>query len=154
MLYFTIYDSPLGKILLLSDGIALTGLDFEGHWPNCQRIPGALPVFGEGKIWLDAYFRGEEPEITFPIAPAGTAFQEMVWEILLTIPKGHTRSYGDIAREMAQRLGKEKMSAQAVAGCGPQSHFHYHPLPSGSGGERTAYGLCQRPGEENMAFEP
>ena len=114
MLYFTIYDSPLGKILLLSDGIALTGLDFEGHWPNCQRIPGALPVFAEVNAWLDAYFRGEEPKITFPVAPAGTAFQEMVWEILLTIPKGKTRSYGDIAREMARQLGKEKMSAQAV----------------------------------------
>ena len=114
MLHFTTYDSPLGEILLLSDGIALTGLDFEGHWPDCQRIPGALPVFAEVNAWLDAYFRGEEPEITFPVAPAGTAFQEMVWEILLTIPKGQTRSYGDIAREMAQRLGKEKMSAQAV----------------------------------------
>ena len=142
MLYFTTYDSPLGEILLLSDGTALTGLDFEGHWPDCQRIPGALPVFAEAKAWLDAYFRGEEPEITFPVAPAGTAFQKTVWEILLTIPKGQTRSYGNIAREMAQRLGKEKMSAQAVGqavGCNPISIIIPCHRVVGAKGQLTGY---------------
>ena len=39
-----------------------------------------------------------------------------MWEILLTIPYGATRTYGDIAREAANRMGKAKMSAQAVGG--------------------------------------
>ncbi len=114
MLYFTTYDSPLGEILLLSDGTALVGLDFAGHWPECARISKSLPLFDDVKQWLDAYFRGEDPATGFSLAPQGTPFQKMVWDILLTIPKGQTRSYGDIAREMARRMGKENMSAQAV----------------------------------------
>lgn len=114
MQYFTIYDSPLGEILLLSDGEALTHLDFAGHWPDCERIPGELPLFDEVQNWLDSYFRGEDPSVSFPLAPRGTPFQKTVWQILLTIPKGKTHSYGSIAREMAGMLGKEKMSAQAV----------------------------------------
>lgn len=114
MAYCTTYDSPLGEMLLLSDGTALTGLYFPGNWPDCERVPGELPLFEEVQNWLDAYFRGEDPNVTFSLAPKGTPFQKIVWEILLTIPKGQTRSYGDIAREIALRMGKEKMSSQAV----------------------------------------
>ena len=114
MQYFSIYESPLGEILLLSDGVALTGLDFAGHWPQCERTLAQFPVFDKVQAWLDAYFRGDDPQITFPIDPKGTPFQKIVWEILLTIPKGQTRSYGAIARETAVRMGKEKMSSQAV----------------------------------------
>lgn len=115
MTYFTTYESPLGEILLLSDGTALTGLNFEGHWPQCERTAANLPVFDAVNIWLDAYFQGTNPEMDdIPLAPKGTLFQTLVWEILLSIPYGQTRSYGDIAQEMAQRMGKEKMSAQAV----------------------------------------
>lgn len=104
------YDSPVGKLLLQSDGQRLTGL-----WMNrdCGE-PEGDPVLEKAKLWLDDYFRGEVREADFPLAPAGTVFQKQVWEILLTIPYGQTRTYGDIAREMAARLGKEKMSAQAV----------------------------------------
>ena len=114
MLYSMIYNSPLGQILLLSDGTALTGLDFEGHWPNCQRIPGALPVFAEVNAWLDAYFRGENPVLDLPLHTQGTPFQQQVWQLLLNIPYGEIRTYGDLAREMARLTGKAKMSAQAV----------------------------------------
>lgn len=116
MVYFTEYDSPVGVLLLESDGENLTGL-WMGREPARDAVPGEkLPVLCRAKEWLDAYFRGEEPRIDFPLAPAGTAFQKMVWEILLDISWGRTRSYGDIAREMAVRLGKKKMSAQAVGG--------------------------------------
>ena len=66
------------------------------------------------KNWLDSYFSGDPAEVTFPLNPHGTAFQKQVWEILLTIPYGKTTTYGAIAREMARRAGREKMSAQAV----------------------------------------
>ena len=64
--------------------------------------------------WLEDYFRGGDPEVTFPLAPEGTAFQRKVWNLLLQIPRGHTRTYGELAREMAALLGKKTMSAQAV----------------------------------------
>ena len=47
---------------------------------------------------LDEYFRGERIEFTVPIAPTGSEFQMRVWEQLLRIPYGETRSYGEIAR--------------------------------------------------------
>ncbi len=116
MVYFAEYDSPLGQLLLESDGGHLTGLRM-----GCQRdrdsVPGEdVPVLRQAREWLDAYFRGEELQISFPLAPRGTAFQKQVWEILLTVPFGQTRSYGSIAREMAKVMGVEKMSAQAVGG--------------------------------------
>ena len=46
--------------------------------------------------------------------PKGTDFQKRVWQRLLEIPYGQTVSYGQLAREIGQALGKEKMSAQAV----------------------------------------
>ena len=45
-----------------------------------------------------------------------TPFRKAVWDILLTIPYGETMTYGEIAKILAQNIGKEKMSAQAVGG--------------------------------------
>jgi methylated-DNA-[protein]-cysteine S-methyltransferase len=52
--------------------------------------------------------------VDIPLAPGGTSFRRQVWKLLQAIPYGENRSYGDIAREMARLMGKEKMSAQAV----------------------------------------
>ena len=115
MVYSTIYESPIGPLWLTSDGEALTGL-WMREIPDTQ-ISDTLPVFRHIRGWLDRYFRGEAPPVnTLPLSPAGTEFQRLVWEILLTIPYGTTRTYGDIAKEAALRIGKERMSAQAVGG--------------------------------------
>ena len=115
--FSTYLPSPLGLLYLTGRENALTGLylDTQPHPPGIQK--DTLPVFRQAQTWLDAYFRGENPPVSaIPLAPAGTAFQRKVWDILLGIPYGRTRTYGDIAREMAALLGKEKMSAQAVGG--------------------------------------
>ena len=115
MFYDTYNPSPLGRILLLSDGEALTGLYMDTQPGKPGEIQKELPVFNATKTWLDAYFRGQKPDpLALPLAPKGTPFQEMVWKLLLTIPYGTTVSYGHIANEIARQLGKEKMSAQAV----------------------------------------
>lgn len=113
MNYFDTYESPLGTLLLASDGQSLTALHLRGEIPENRSD---LPIFRQTKQWLDAYFAGDFREADFPLNHAGTAFQKQVWEILLKIPAGKTRSYGDIAGEMATLLGKEKMSAQAIGG--------------------------------------
>ncbi len=51
-----------------------------------------------------------------PLHPIGSDFRQDVWALLLQIPYGKTVTYGDIARELAQKRGVEKMSAQAVGG--------------------------------------
>lgn len=116
MTYYTEYPSPVGTLLLTTDGESLTGLWMDIAPPAMAEENKGHPVLQKASRWLDDYFRGEEPEIDFPLNPAGTSFQKQVWQILLTIPWGKVRTYGDIAREMAERLGKETMSAQAVGG--------------------------------------
>ena len=113
MAYYTQYPSPIGYLTLTSDGCALTGL-----WMDTQVCPDSelirqddLALFGPVQEWLDGYFRGRPGPMDFPLCPGGTAFRQRVWEILLTIPYGMTRTYGDIAREISPR-----MSAQAVGG--------------------------------------
>jgi len=118
MIYTAHYTSPLGGITLASDGIALTGLYFDGErdFPDLSTARKKdLPVFGEAMRWLDLYFAGHEPDFSPTLNPTGTAFQQAVWAILRTIPYGATTSYGTIARRIEQKT-KKRMSAQAVGG--------------------------------------
>ena len=114
MLCYSFFPSPLGTLLLMSDGVSLTGLEICSKAPAGDFCP-ELPVFLQTKDWLDRYFAGEAPSIAgLPLDPAGTPFQKQVWEILCRIPHGQLRSYGSIAREIAAARGQGKMSAQAV----------------------------------------
>ena len=120
MLYTSHYASPLGGMTLVSDGTALVGLYFDGQkyateGLDVTRTQKNLPVFEEARRWLDVYFSGRKPDFTPPTTPAGTAFQQSVWEILRTIPYGETTTYGAIAQRIKQNTGR-RMSAQAVGG--------------------------------------
>lgn len=64
--------------------------------------------------WLDAYFRGDVPDIHVRLHPIGTPFQMSVWDEIGRIPYGGTTTYGAIARTIAERRGIPRMSAQAV----------------------------------------
>lgn len=119
MEYAHYYNSPLGKILLASDGHALTGLWFEGQKYFAAKLDPDheeknLPVFARTAEWLALYFDGENPAFMPPLTLKGTPFQKEVWEILLEIPFGQTTAYAEIAAEIARRRGLASMSAQAV----------------------------------------
>lgn len=142
MEHFAFYDSPVGRLLLTSDGENLTGLWITRDTPAADGVEGECAVLEEAERWLDAYFCGEEKPVDFPLKPEGTAFQKQVWDILLTIPHGKTRTYGEIAREMGEILGKEKMSAQAVGGAvgrNPISIFIPCHRVVGAQGQLTGY---------------
>jgi methylated-DNA-[protein]-cysteine S-methyltransferase len=137
--YVKKYRSPIGMFTLASDGDHLTGL-----WLKGQKYFGAtlsndeidkkgetgeiggvgevddsankLPLFYLVEQWLDAYFQGKQPELSLPLAPKGSPFRQNVWDILCQIPYGEVITYGDIAKKMAQKLGKDTMSAQAIGG--------------------------------------
>lgn len=113
-MYFAEYDSQVGRLLLTADDKSLTGLWMNKLPPSDAAEDPNHPILREAARWLDRYFQGGDTVIPVPLDPAGTAFQKQVWEILMAIPFGQTRSYGSIAREMARLLGKETMSAQAV----------------------------------------
>lgn len=121
MTYLHHTASPLGGITLSCDGEALTGLWFDGQKHFGAGLPAdceekILPVFAETERWLEVYFAGKDPDFTPPLAPAGTAFQKAVWDILLTIPYGETISYGEIAARLAETRGLARVSARAVGG--------------------------------------
>ncbi len=109
--FFGQYNSPLGQLLLQSDGKNLTGVYLNRSLP--AEISD-LPVFDRATSWLDAYFRKDLLPEQPPILLRGTTFQKIIWNLLLGIPYGEIRTYGDLAKEAAAILGKEKMSAQAV----------------------------------------
>ena len=122
-MYQSFYDSPLGKLLLQSDGENLTALKIQKHrfyhdYEKDSMIQkDDLEIFKETRDWLDRYFRKEKPGIKeLPLKPQGTEFRERVWRILCEIPYGTVITYGDIARRIAKEDGIEKMSAQAVGG--------------------------------------
>lgn len=81
-----------------------------------RRKEKELPIFKETAIWLDAYFRGEQPSFV----PAYrykhlSDFQKEVTKMMLLVPYGETITYGEIAKMIAPKQHK-KMSAQAVGG--------------------------------------
>lgn len=121
MTYIQHYSSPLGGILLAADEIGLTGSWFGGEKYFADNLPAEhaerqTPILAEAARWLDIYFTGKEPGFTPPLHPIGSPFRQAVWEILLQIPYGQTTTYGEIARQLAEKQGLEKMSAQAVGG--------------------------------------
>ena len=121
MIYAYHYRSPLGGITLAGDGEALNGLWFDGqqHFPHnltADSTEAELPVFAQTVNWLDTYFSGKEPDFMPPISLQTTPFRRAVYDILLTIPYGHTMTYGEIANLIAAQKGIECMSAQAVGG--------------------------------------
>jgi len=115
------YSSPLGGITAASDGEAVMGLWFDGQKYFADILHQKyeekdLPVFQELKRWLDIYFSGKAPDFTPPLLINTTPFRKAVWEIMLTIPYGHTMTYAEIAAKIAEQRGIERMSAQAVGG--------------------------------------
>ncbi len=103
--YFTSQPSPLGELLLVSNGAALTGL----------YLPGAKGALQPGADWcrddrlfttaleqLVAYFAGDLQTFTLPLVLHGTPFQQAVWAKLQRIPYGQTRTYGELAQQIGQ----------------------------------------------------
>ncbi len=118
--YLTEYSSPIGKMLLSSDGENLTGLWFENQkyfksTLNDEYEEKKIPVLEKAVLWLDRYFNGENPETDFTLKPKGSDFRQAVWKILYQIPYGETITYGEIAKRIEKKTGK-RASAQAVGG--------------------------------------
>jgi methylated-DNA-[protein]-cysteine S-methyltransferase len=109
--------SPVGPLLAAYDATGVRVLRF---WPNGAHPPAgtrdAVPhgdsmgrqLTGE----LAEYFRGERREFTLPLHPAGTPFQQRVWQALCTIPFGETRSYRELA-ELAEAPRGFRAAGQA-----------------------------------------
>ena len=119
----TYYPSPLGEMRMVADGEGLRGLWFvDAPWPGAERLADKASTKGSADDphlraacrWLDNYFQGLPLPPTPRLHPVGTEFQRLVWRLLLDIPMGQTTSYGALAHEVALRLRRSRMSAQAI----------------------------------------
>lgn len=151
MFYSAEYPSPVGMITLACD----ENDSLIGTWIDRQKYHGSAildtaiadnerPIFNKTKKWLDKYFAGENPDIfELPLDPVGSNFRQGVWEILCKIPYGEVITYGDIAKQMAAKMGKQKMSSQAVGGAvghNPISIIIPCHRVVGASGSLTGYG--------------
>jgi AraC family transcriptional regulator of adaptative response/methylated-DNA-[protein]-cysteine methyltransferase len=107
-------DSPLGPILALADDNGLHVFDWvdrRGLEREILRlrkrtkfaiVPGDHPMLDRAAAEIAEYFAGTRSAFTLPLAPRGTEFQRHVWDALLAIPSGETRSYADVASSIGQ----------------------------------------------------
>jgi methylated-DNA-[protein]-cysteine S-methyltransferase len=98
-------SSPVGRLTLVATDRGLAGIVWENDRPGRVRLnlgaeDDGNPVLIETERQLDEYFDGRRMVFTVKLDLAGTAFQRKVWNALLTIPFGQTRSYGQIAEQI------------------------------------------------------
>ncbi len=124
MILYNWISSPLGELLLTSDGDALTGLYLQGQTTSPEEFETwdaddwdeapQLDVLVQTQVQLHEYFTHQRQEFNLPLKPQGTKFQQQVWQHLLHIPFGTTISYGTLA----QRVGKTSLSRAVGAANG------------------------------------
>lgn len=107
--YYSFWRSPIGQVLMISDGQALTGvyLEDQKYHPIVDKSwirNDDIQVFLATKEQLAEYFAGKRTEFDLPYKFKGTEFQQEVWNQLNKIPFGETISY----LELAQRIGRPK----------------------------------------------
>ncbi|HWY96869.1 MAG TPA: methylated-DNA--[protein]-cysteine S-methyltransferase [Steroidobacteraceae bacterium] len=111
---FSYFESPIGRLLLTSDGTALTGLYMEPS-RKAQCTDGWIEDVSVAPLsatvrQLTEYFEGTRREFDLPLRLQGTAFQQRVWRQLTEIPYGQTWSYGQLATRI------DKPSASRAVG--------------------------------------
>lgn len=100
---FTKMQTPVGEMILVANERGLSAI----MWPHDGKVPvemgsedGNHPVLKEAVKQLGEYFRKERKTFSIPLDMQGTHFQVKVWDALLTIPFGETRTYGQIAKQI------------------------------------------------------
>lgn len=127
--------SPLGKLYIVIEDDCLTQITTTPR-ENSVISQDSL-LMKRVKLQLTEYFQGKRKTFQLPVKAAGTEFQKKVWDALLEIPYGETRSYGQIANVIGNPKG-----ARAVG-----SANHHNPLMIvvpchrviGSGGSLVGY---------------
>jgi methylated-DNA-[protein]-cysteine S-methyltransferase len=135
-------DWPLGRLWMTSDGETLTGLYFtdgrEQIDPSAWTRDDRAGIFARVREQLREYWEGGRREFDLPLKPAGTPFQQRVWQRISDVPFGGTISY----RDLAERAGSPASSRAAglATGRNPISIIIPCHRIVGSNGSLTGYG--------------
>jgi methylated-DNA-[protein]-cysteine S-methyltransferase len=145
---WTLIPSPVGELLLSTDGQALTAIWFSPHKAGRDGRPLATqqqprddehPVLRATVAQLTEYFAARRTSFDLPLAPVGSAFQQRVWMALRQIPYGQTVSYGEIARRVELPPGGSRAVGLAN-GANPISIVVPCHRVIGANGSLTGYG--------------
>lgn len=132
MLYKKLYKSLIGDILIVFDEEALLGIylerqkEFEDKLKdedikfidgeNLEISSGEYKILRDIEKWLEIYFSGKDPDFIPPVKVNGSEFRKDVWNILLKIPYGETRTYKEVGESLLAGGKYERVSNQAVGG--------------------------------------
>ena len=109
-------ESPVGKLTLVGSDRGLAAVLWEDDDPSRVRLgtpkeDAGHPLLVQAQRQLEEYFAGKRRRFTVKLDPAGTPFQNQVWDALRTIPFGETRSYGEIADQIGRRKAVRAVGA-------------------------------------------
>jgi len=144
-IYYSRFESPIGALTLVGDAAALQGVYLDAATRNAESALRADPAplrddahFREARRQLEEYFAGERREFELDLAPAGTPFQQRVWQATAAIPYGATASY----RTVAERLQMPRAVRAVGAANGRNPLLIVIPCHRviGSSGSLTGYG--------------
>jgi methylated-DNA-[protein]-cysteine S-methyltransferase len=98
-------SSPVGRLKLVASDDGLAAILWQNDRAGRVRLnldaeDTHHPVLIEAERQLEEYFAGRRQAFTLKLDPVGMPFQRKVWDALLTIPFGETRSYGEIAAQI------------------------------------------------------
>lgn len=109
---YTIFDTPLGKVLLAATEKGVCSIQFGSNTSSLEislrdefsaaeitRDDSALAGLSKTLV---KYIEGRELSLDFPLDIQSTAFQRLVWTALRNVPRGKTRSYAEIARQIGK----------------------------------------------------
>jgi len=108
--------SPVGKLKLVASDHGLAAVLWENDNPSRVRLgetteDNSHPVLLETERQLKDYFDGKRTSFSLELDLVGTAFQKNVWEALLGIPLGETRSYGQLAKQLGKSRATRAVGA-------------------------------------------
>ncbi|PMM40230.1 methylated-DNA--[protein]-cysteine S-methyltransferase [Vibrio splendidus] len=115
-IYKMLYDAPIGKMIIVSNGVSLIEIDHVNHEELMTSNPDELCQLAAKQ--LDEYFASQRTRFDLPLEPKGTDFQLKAWVALTSIPYGETISYG----EQAKRMDNPK-AVRAVGGANGKNPF-------------------------------
>ncbi len=122
----TVIDSPLGELTLVAGGDNLTGVYFRHHWrpPTAEAMghyvePATDDLLRRAAEQLREYLADGRTQFDLPVAVGGNPRQRRIWELLPDIGYGQTKTYGELAAELAdgttayevgQAVGRNRLS--------------------------------------------
>jgi methylated-DNA-[protein]-cysteine S-methyltransferase len=115
-LAYKFVESPVGTLKLVASDKGLAAILWENDSPRRVPLTGLVendrhPVLLKAERQLEEYFAGSRQAFDLPLDMRGTTFQKDVWEALLAIPYGETRSYGQLAKQLGRPSASRAVGA-------------------------------------------